>query len=998
MVKHLEGSSVSTPNRDASKKVDCAADPIGSLVQMFVGMVQAGRIAKGQCPALRPVFLKPHGIVHGTLRVNGDLPESLRVGIFQGKEYPAWVRFSSDTLPTFGDYTSTLGIGIKLFDVPGLKIFGDPHDTTFDIILQNNERFFVNTASDMCAFTRAGVVEGDYDSYLRKHPKTKKILDEMAKPVGSVLASPYWSCIPFSFGPHQYVKYKLEPTIIVPPPSEAPVDPTYLAADLADRLAQAEVVFRLCVQLRTDPQKMPLDLATVTWSEEASPPIHVADLVLPKQDITTRGQPAYGENLSWNVWRVTEEHTPQGSIAEARRSVYAASAALRRDVNGVPTGEPDHPKPKVPDAAPVDRVIVRAAIHPGIGVARVGDSKDEFFIGPEVTDPPAEPSGFYRDASQALKRQAARFRIYGYNAAGKVVAELTPDNAEIHWTVHLANRKAQWYRFLAALDIPDAVAMECDQRNKGTANRAGLAIDPGPRSIAGKSVSGGPEHAFDTGTFDSGKGAVVVPLGEIRTDEAGRLIVLGGHGKSGSPSDAPLYDPADGDSFNNANDWWDDTSDGPVTATVSIGGRPVPVDGSWVIVGPPNYAPNVIGWRTLYDLLTDVYVESGWLPFPKTISFSNDVLPFLQRLSNLQWVNAGFAGMFGRGRPMDFEDPALLEKLSKAPNPETHGDPYGELRRQILNSFRPSTNKVNEPRVWPWLYGDAFGSFSEASPLNGLPLPSVQQAALARWADGDFLDDWDPDAIAVRSIDAVPLADQPAMLDKAALHFCLSDAFHPGCEVTWPMRHASMYEKPYRIRHRAPGAPEPDYSDKLTQAIALAPGGPLYAQGPGDLTRWMAIPWQGDTAFCRSGYNLLYDPYLPSFWPARVPNQVLTEADYRVVMDTSAPREERLAAYNRRAFWTRTLTGSVDAQMKQMIKGFAAMGLVEERPGVEGDPDFPPVIFVESVPPEHLKEHEGRLLRRAKEAPKVPAHIARAGWESQEVFEEFYAIRVRFTR
>jgi hypothetical protein len=69
------------------------------------------------------------------------------------------------------------------------------------------------------------------------------------------------------------------------------------------------------------------------------------------------------------------------------------------------------------DPAPcVDAVIVRAAIHPAIGVARIGDSVNEFFIGPEVVDPAPEPPEYYRDAAGALKRQAARFRIYGYNA------------------------------------------------------------------------------------------------------------------------------------------------------------------------------------------------------------------------------------------------------------------------------------------------------------------------------------------------------------------------------------------------------------------------------------------------------------------------------------------------------------------------------------------------------------------------------------------------------
>src|SRR5262245_35188876 len=98
--------------------------------------------------------------------------------------------------------------------------------------------------------------------------------------------------------------------------------------------------------------------------------------------------------------------------------------------------------------------MVRAAIHPGIGVARVGDSADEYFIGPELVDGSSREPGYYRDGAGALKRQAARFRLYGFNAAGQIVRELTADNADIGWTVHLANKKAQWYQFPKALDVP----------------------------------------------------------------------------------------------------------------------------------------------------------------------------------------------------------------------------------------------------------------------------------------------------------------------------------------------------------------------------------------------------------------------------------------------------------------------------------------------------------------------------------------------------------------
>jgi hypothetical protein len=53
--------------------------------------------------------------------------------------------------------------------------------------------------------------------------------------------------------------------------------------------------------------------------------------------------------------------------------------------------------------------IVRAAIHPSIGVARIGNSLEEYFLAPEVVHPPPQPPGFDRDVSGALKRQACGF-------------------------------------------------------------------------------------------------------------------------------------------------------------------------------------------------------------------------------------------------------------------------------------------------------------------------------------------------------------------------------------------------------------------------------------------------------------------------------------------------------------------------------------------------------------------------------------------------------------
>lgn len=951
----------------------CDSAPIAGLTRLFVDYFQGRGMAAGRDPATRPVFLRLHGVAHGRFVIEPGLPEALRVGVFaQAPDYAAWVRFSSDVQPGRPDQKGTMGIGIKLFGVDGEKLLAPDQDaTTHDFILQNHDVFFVDTARDMCEFTCQSL-HGDGDAYLRDHPLTARILEDMEKQAASVLASEYWSVLPSRFG-DRHAKYKLEPVDVDVDAGDAPAgatadDPFYLRADLHARLARGEARFRFMLQLRTDDEAMPLDAATVRWSEADSVPVHVATLILPRQDAGARGQAAYGENLAFNPWHALPEHAPVGSLADARKVAYRASAANRRNVNGVPQGEPVVPRP--PQYAPGvaypaarDSRIVRAAIHPAIGVARVGDSREAFYLGPQVADPPPQPVGFYRDATGALKREAAQFRIYGYNAAGELVRELTADSADIAWSVHVANRKAAWYQWQIAMDIPEAAKTVLPRRNAKAVDRDALVIDAGLRSIRGRDAAAVPCAGAYTG--------VPVLLGELRTDAAGRLLFLGGHGVSASPTGTPIFNPKGGDSFINADGWYDDTCDGPVSATVGIEGRDIPVESAWVVTAPPNYAPQVKSERTMYDLLYDLYVQAGWLAPPAVVGFRDHVQPILQRLSQLQWVNQGFATLFGHDGRYDFENPALLARLS-AKAPADAYDPNAELRRQVFNSFRPPNPPDGNQLPWPWVYGDAMEVPAGDSPRQNASISQTQYAVLQRWMAGDFVHD--PDAPpSPAGIDAVPLAEQPAMLDRAALEFCLADAFHPGCEMTWPMRHLSLYHAPFRIRARPDGEREPDYGRTLDQATALSAQGPLHAQSPGDISRWMGLPWQADTAFCRAGYDTAYDPFAPTFWPARVPNHVLTAEDYAIVVDPAQPMARRREAFANRTSWNKPLHGSTAGQMEQMVRIFGSMGLVEVRPGVTGDPAFPAVMMVASYGPDVDPADAASMSEAARARPLMMA-------------------------
>ncbi|MCX6316278.1 MAG: LodA/GoxA family CTQ-dependent oxidase [Bacteroidetes bacterium] len=909
--------------------------PTEQLKEMFVDIVQQNRINLGQKPARRPVFLKPHGVAHGYFEMRSDLPKELRVGVFKYKKLDAWVRFSSDTTPTTPDLKTTCGIGIKLFGVKGKKLLGDGE--TQDFLMQNHDVFFVDTAKDMAEFTKAGVIDGNYDPYLAAHPETKRILDEMEKIVASSLTTNYWSGLPYSFGKDRYVKYKLEP--IDQPAGEPFNNPNYLALDLQNRLRKGPASFRFMVQFRTNPKTMPLDKATVQWSETASVPVHIATLHLPQQDICAPGQAEYGENLAFNPWHSLAEHEPQGSISQARKVVYEASAVKRHTANGISTREPVHPaipagaEEKTEREEDDDQTILTAAIYPPIGICRVGNSEKEFFIGPEVAEPLPEQPGFYRDAKGAIKRQAARFRIYGLNAKGKAVKELTASDADITWHVHLANHKASWYQFQLALDIPEAKdAPPSLLRNPQVADRNQLSIDAGKVKISGKNKTSKPL----SGQFMKKD----VYLGEVRTDSDGRLIVLGGHGKSAS------YDGTKAVTFANNDGWHDDVSDGPVTATVEYNGKKLEVEPAWVVTAPPNYAPLQKSVRTMWDLMRDVAIQNKLLPTPARPSYLHDIYPIFERMHRLQWVNAGFAAAFGHNGVFDFSTPEWVAKLS-TPSPA-----YNETRKVLANHFRHGDVDSWSPAPFPWLYGDAMNIPAAHTPRQHAFLTDTQLRFLDQWAAGDFIPDYDANYKYPRTLEEVPVQDQPDMLTRAAMEFCLADAFHPGCEMTWPLRTASMYKSAFRLQHAPENWIEPNYGAILNSDVISLPNSPLSGgQVPGGITRWMAVPWQTDTASCRSGYDTTYDPYVPTFWPARVPNQVMTAEAYKIVMDTDLDPGLRLQAFANRASWLAPLhlDKGYTFQINYMIAHFDELGIVEVMPGLPDDPLFPAVMEVEEM-------------------------------------------------
>ena len=455
-------------------------------------------------------------------------------------------------------------------------------------------------------------------------------------------------------------------------------------------------------------------------------------------------------------------------------------------------------------------------IHPAIGIARVGNSPDEYFVGPEIPGVNEPPTGGYKDAQMRVKRQAARFRIFGYDENGNVVKEITAADAEIKWTLHLANKKAAWKQF-------DGLNTNAPLRNASEKNRTKLVIDPGERRL--NKINS--KALFDTGTFYD----KIVPLGEMRMDSKGHLLVLGGFGNSGPRKNEQLT------TYANNNGWHDDVSDGPVTVSVKLKGaskftHALP---AWVVCPPPDFAPPLGNVITLYDTLLQVAIDKLGYLIPDEPSFTKDIYPILSKANNMKWVSM----MMWKMHHKHGSKPGSMESKHQVMEDIMPLITDAAFRKKVFDKLcDPNNPLAGEDNDMPMLWSDYYHTQirDNGEPRNEA-LCRWQYDYLEKWAGGYFHNDWVGFPIPSSTI-------TPQGLDKAALENCVGGAFYPGIEVSWYVRDLYGFIGPFRLSHSLLSA--------------------------GDITKQMAVPWQADFYDCQQDEEL-------AWWPAQRPDDVFVD-------------------------------------------------------------------------------------------------------------------------
>lgn len=564
-----------------------------------------------------------------------------------------------------------------------------------------------------------------------------------------------------------------------------------------------------------------------------------------------------------------------------------------------------------------------------------------------------------RDSQGRLKRQAARFKIYQYPNENGTVSFPTPGGEEviigssvngkkvtdIIWTAHLANKKANCWENDedqnkgVELYKPHSVICKGENYNVSTpplrnpnfnqnskqnpylvnpadpARLSKLIIDAGPRSI--KASQGNTAVLFNDSTvpnyFDTLSGKMVSQpnypvqfpaqngnsnngsdpikyLGEILTEPNGRLLVLGGHGLACAFDNQGNFDATQSLCKDVDNDnWLDDTSDGPVTAVLVFDdGSQKAIEGSaWVVSTDPAYAPQTLNVVSLWDDMYNTWIEQFDLR-PEVYSngkYNTDYKPFFID-EVFPTLNAAHMQMWNTNLPEQ-----AINGHKKMRSLTENKPPINVM--QFMRNPDGSQDEKGAP-LMPLSLGDAAKSFLTISPQQYF-----------------FMDQWNSGL----SPGANPIKFGPGeQLDKTILVNCLGGRFSPGIDMTFIIRDTELYNKdwknpaigPFRINMQSLNYANANKSQPFL-GVGYTPLKPNAVE-PGDICKFMAIPWHTDYNSCATHtpapnpggdvtkenlYSGNVNTTLFWSWPAQRPVAVYTFDDLMANTDKGKLPEQR---------------------------------------------------------------------------------------------------------
>ncbi len=335
-----------TPDIEQAEKAE--AETQRELVDTLLSISDKTYEDSGQ--GLRSVHAKGHGLLRGELEVLA-VPALYAHGLFAApRKYAVVARLSTSPGDVLDDKVSTpRGLALKVLGVEGEQLPGG-EGSTQDFLLVNGPAFLTPTAKKFLASLKllAGTTDKvpslklAFSALLRGTEKALEAVGAESAQLKSMgghpethpLGETFFSQVPFLYGPYM-AKWSLAP---VSPSltalTDAPVDlkdkPNGLREAVSAYFATQGGEWELRVQLCTNLDDMPIEDASVEWSQAQSPFVTVARLRLPPQTSWDDARAAeLDDGTSFSPWHGLAAHRPLGSVNRARRMAYESSATAR---------------------------------------------------------------------------------------------------------------------------------------------------------------------------------------------------------------------------------------------------------------------------------------------------------------------------------------------------------------------------------------------------------------------------------------------------------------------------------------------------------------------------------------------------------------------------------------------------------------------------------------------------------------------------------------------
>ncbi len=326
----------------------------------------------------RDVHIKTHGCVKATFTVQ-ELEGRFRWGVFaEPGSYKAWVRYSNGDYQLHPDKArDARGMAIKLLGVEGEKLLEWQKDaTTQDFVMMNSKNYFIRFLEDYVELTKYLAKADNFGYFLNGYSpnpftwrwrELRLVAGTKKKPPESPLLTQYYSASAYKLGPELNIKFSARPAQCLGPDGTAlpgktrgwetpKKDYNFLRLRMGEQLAAGPACFDFMVQPQVPGKPMPVEDATIVWSERDSPFVPVAQIRIDDPDFDTEARNEFCEDLSFNPWHSLPEHRPIGVFNRVRKALYEEVAKYRRVANqeqygdGQPItlqpGQPAEPTPE----------------------------------------------------------------------------------------------------------------------------------------------------------------------------------------------------------------------------------------------------------------------------------------------------------------------------------------------------------------------------------------------------------------------------------------------------------------------------------------------------------------------------------------------------------------------------------------------------------------------------------------------------------------------------